>query len=111
MRTNFKLKHLLSFLLCSLMLIGTLPTTVMAEDGPFVAYIGEQGYTTLEEAFNQAQNNDVIELRDDAVLRMQTESAPFRFRRERGSLCPDAINKLDSSEQKREMFFASSERG
>lgn len=89
MRTRSKLSILLSVLLCCTMLAGLLPTVAFAEDGttvssengagtssengtaaaaaapvaaPSVAWIGETGYPTLEEAVNAAASGDTIVL-------------------------------------------------
>ena len=54
-------KKLLSVLLCCVMLLGVMPTSVFADDS-WVAWIGETGYETLEDAVNDAVSGDTIVL-------------------------------------------------
>lgn len=56
-----KKSKLLSILLCSVMILGMLPTVAFAE-GTKVAWIGEKGYETLEDAVNDAKSGDTIVL-------------------------------------------------
>lgn len=56
-----KKSKLLSILLCSVMILGMLPTVAFAE-GTKVAWIGEKGYETLEDAVNDAESGDTIVL-------------------------------------------------
>ncbi len=56
-----KKSKLLSILLCSVMILGMLPTVAFAE-GTKVAWIGEKGYETLENAVNDAKSGDTIVL-------------------------------------------------
>ena len=56
-----KKSKLLSILLCSVMILGMLPTVAFAE-GTKVAWIGEKGYETLEDAVNDAVSGDTIVL-------------------------------------------------
>ncbi len=61
MITNKKLNTILAVLLCSVMLVGIAPTAAFA-DGTEVAWIGETGYATLEEAVNAAESGATITL-------------------------------------------------
>ena len=54
-------KKLLSVLLCCVMLLGVMPTSVFADDS-WVARIGETYYDTLEAAVNAAASGDTIVL-------------------------------------------------
>ena len=56
-----KKSKILSVLLCSVMILGMLPTVAFAK-GTEVAWIGETGYETLEDAVNHATSGDTIVL-------------------------------------------------
>ena len=56
-----KKSKILSVLLCSVMILGMLPTVAFAK-GTEVAWIGETGYETLEDAVNDATSGDTIVL-------------------------------------------------
>lgn len=54
-------KKLLSILLCCVILLGVVPMSAFAEE-PYVAWIGETGYETLEAAVNAAESGATITL-------------------------------------------------
>ena len=56
-----KKSKIISILLCSFMILVLLPTVAFAE-GTSVAWIGETGYETLEDAVNHAVSGDTIVL-------------------------------------------------
>ena len=56
-----KKSKIISILLCSFMILVLLPTVAFAE-GTKVAWIGEKGYETLEDAVNDAVSGDTIVL-------------------------------------------------
>lgn len=61
------MKKVLISLMCIIMVVCFMSTVAMAEVGEdAVAKIGEQSYSTLEEAINAARNNDEIVLLKDA---------------------------------------------
>lgn len=70
MKTKCKHRWLSLFMFFA-MLIGTLPTTAFAEDGPEAA-IDETKYDTLQEAINSSQDGDTILVLRDICLTKDT---------------------------------------
>ena len=60
-------KKFMALLMALVLVISMLPTAALAAEGD-VAKIGEQGYATLQAAFEAVQDNEIIEVLSNVTI-------------------------------------------